>query len=63
MTYEFDDDDLKEIEKIKNKIKEFLETGEIKRYAFLKDDEKTMTIDMLSEVWGVGPKGALKLYN
>ena len=48
--------------KIKDKVKEFLETGEIKRYAFIAEDEKTQTVDLLQGVWGVGPAMAAKLY-
>ena len=48
---------------IKKKIKEFLESGHIKRFDFLSKDEKVIAIDVLSGVWGVGPKHAAKLYS
>jgi DNA polymerase lambda len=43
-------------DKIKKKIKELIETGAMKKYTFLSKDEKIVTVDMLAEVWGVGPK-------
>lgn len=49
-------------EGIKKKLKEFLETGIIKRFEFLSKDKKVLAVDVLSEVWGVGPKRAAQLY-
>mmetsp|Transcript_14692 Transcript_14692/g.10591 ORF Transcript_14692/g.10591 Transcript_14692/m.10591 type:complete len:87 (+) Transcript_14692:887-1147(+) len=47
---------------IKKKIKEFLESGVIKRFEFLSHDPKLLAIEELGEVWGIGPKVAAKLY-
>lgn len=47
---------------IKKKIKEFLDTGVIQRFEFLKNDERALTLDLFGEVWGIGPVAAGKLY-
>ncbi len=49
-------------EKIKKKIKEFLEVGTIKRVENLRKDPKNKIIEVFSEIWGVGPETAEKLY-
>ena len=45
------------------KIKEFIADGTIKKFEFIDTDEKTNTIELLEGVWGLGPRGAEKLYN
>ena len=48
---------------IKKKIHEFLNTGSMSKLQHLSNDEKLKSLEELAEVWGVGPNGALKLYN
>ena len=45
------------------KIREFIADGTIKKFEFIDTDERTLTIQLLEGVWGLGPKGAEKLYN
>lgn len=49
-------------EGILKKIRELITEGTIKRFEFIDKDEKTQAIEQLEEVWGVGPRGAEKLY-
>jgi DNA polymerase/3'-5' exonuclease PolX len=58
-------------DKIKGKIKEFLETGKIDEveaaltkldYINTNKGEKEKTIELFSQIWGVGEKGAIKLW-
>ena len=46
-----------------DKIKELIKEGTIKRFEFIENDKKTNTIELLEGVWGLGPRGAEKLYN
>ena len=47
---------------IKDKIEEFMREGTIKRFEFINNDEKTKALEVLEGVWGLGPRGADKLY-
>ena len=47
---------------ILKKIDEFIHEGTIKRFEFIEQDEQTKVVELLEGVWGLGPKGALKLY-
>ena len=47
----------------KKKVQEFLNTGQLNKVKYLQNDEKLVSLEKLAEVWGVGPNGALKLYN
>jgi DNA polymerase/3'-5' exonuclease PolX len=49
-------------EGIIKKIREFMEEGTIRRFEFIERDEKTKVMDLLEGVWGMGPRGAEKLY-
>jgi DNA polymerase lambda len=50
-------------EGIIKKIREFIADGTIKKFEFIETDERTQSIQLLEGVWGLGPKGAEKLYN
>ena len=60
-------DDVKGLEHIgkgiRDKIQEFLNTGSIKKFEGKVDSKKTKSIEGLSEVWGIGPSLARKLYS
>lgn len=47
-------------EKIREKIKEILVSGELQKVKTLKDDTKIKALETLSKVHGIGPKTALK---
>lgn len=47
---------------IRDKIHELIEEGTIKRLEFIENDEETKIIEVLEGVWGLGPRGAQKLY-
>ena len=49
-------------EGIIKKIREFIADGTIKRFEFIDTDPRTQTIQLLEGVWGLGPRGAEKLY-
>lgn len=49
-------------DKIKQKIKELLETGKIEKVEKIKSQDIMKAIDLLSKVWGVGPQTAELLY-
>jgi len=38
-----------------DKVKEYINEGQIKRFAFLETDEKVKALQLLESVWGVGP--------
>lgn len=44
------------------KIEELIKEGTIKRFEFIDKDEKTKVLEVLEGVWGLGPRGADKLY-
>lgn len=43
-------------------MKELIAEGTIKRFEFIDTDEKVKAISVLEGVWGMGPRGAEKLY-
>ncbi|EAS03408.2 helix hairpin-helix protein (macronuclear) [Tetrahymena thermophila SB210] len=49
-------------EKTKEKIKEILETGQCQRAQILTQSERNQAIELLSQVWGIGPSTASQLY-
>lgn len=49
---------------MKQKIKEFVESGAVKGYDFIgREDDKSKVVAKLTEVWGIGPKNASQLYD
>ena len=67
---DFDITDAKQLEGVPGlgegiikKIREFIEDGTIKRFEFIDTDPRTQSIQLLEGVWGLGPRGAEKLYN
>lgn len=48
---------------IREKVGEFLKTGSVKKFEGKIDSKKNIAIETLSEVWGVGPTMARKLYS
>ena len=49
-------------EKIKLKVKEFLEKGKMSKLESLQADPKVAVLGELEKIWGVGPVAAQKLY-
>jgi DNA polymerase lambda len=49
-------------EGIIKKVKELISEGTIKRFEFIDSDEKVKALDVLEGIWGLGPRGAEKLY-
>eukprot|EP01017_Pseudomicrothorax_dubius_P034101 TRINITY_DN4632_c0_g4_i1.p1 TRINITY_DN4632_c0_g4~~TRINITY_DN4632_c0_g4_i1.p1 ORF type:complete len:470 (+),score=87.17 TRINITY_DN4632_c0_g4_i1:356-1765(+) len=49
-------------DKLKQKIKEILETGKLLKAEVMEGTEENRALDLLSRVWGIGPKTAKKLY-
>ena len=47
---------------IKKKVAEFLEQGRMTKLENLKSDSKLQILETLSQIWGVGPAAASKLY-
>ena len=60
-------DDLKEVRgigpKIRDKIKEILDTGVLKKLDKLQASEKNVALAELTKVWGLGPAKATELYD
>lgn len=50
-------------QKLKDKIKELLETGKLTKVENLQKDEKYVIAQELERVWGIGPTKAMELYN
>lgn len=49
-------------DKLAKKARELIESGKLEKYNFIKTDPKVQVINMLADIWGVGPKAAEKLY-
>lgn len=47
---------------IRDKVKEYMAEGHIKRFDFIDTDDKVKAIQLLESVWGVGPAKAKELY-
>ncbi len=49
--------------KTKQKIREIITTGDLKRIHQIRSTEKSKALDQLTKVWGLGPGKANKLYD
>lgn len=48
---------------IRDKIKEYIDEGSIKRFEFIEKDERLNVLSLIESVWGIGPQNAKKLYS
>ncbi len=48
---------------IVRKITELIADGTIKKFEFIDHDPKTLALQTLEGIWGLGPAGAMKLYD